>query len=183
MGFSFAVGCNERMRLWASCSSLSFDELAQKIGEVADLSFTLAPSYVGAVDERHGWPISLSGLGKPGIRQIPTFQRTATALTGFLAKTQSNPSRFEIRSVLTASLCCRNNESLSNQLHELLGEQTTVHCQLFGSLGVSSLGYATTPNSVKVRILRFESLCLLANDARFGQWVEVCRYGGQNTVR
>jgi hypothetical protein len=153
------------MRLWASTNSITFDEFAPHLGQKVEVAFSLSPRYLG--DRRTGdFPLDLSAMGDAGFTQLPMLGRTECALTGFLFRDERRiESAFSMRIPNSVDL-------------DLLEKAEPARCVALGELSLvgkelSSPAHVFYP----ARIARFQSLCLTAGDARFGQWFDVFRYG------
>ncbi|HLO98509.1 MAG TPA: hypothetical protein VK171_07935 [Fimbriimonas sp.] len=164
------------MRLWASSSSITFDELIPQLGQVAEIALSLDIIDIsGTSSSDDGWPFSLKALGQKALVQIPSLERTFTAATGILQNEATDTLFWNLESVFTVSLGMGTRDALNGFLkdHEI-GQD----CEVLGGLWLAGReSFATGKTYLPARILRFESLCLISSDPRFGTWFEVDRYG------
>jgi hypothetical protein len=161
------------MRLWASVSSLTFDELVPRRGERVEVALSLTIAYMGpaGVGEVHGgFPINLARLGDRRLVTVPELGRTMVAVTGILRGGGSDPGwRIESR----VSLRLRRSTEREGIPYGKAGDC----CEALGSLGLSAREFSSSELRYPVLLHGFRSLCLRSDDPRFGQWSDVDRYG------
>ena len=176
-GFQFL---NQPMRLWASSDTITFDELASRVGEEVDVSFGLSPSYLGSVrttPQLRGWPCDLTALGYAGLIQIPELGRTMTAMTGNLLRCEKESTAWLLESKISVSLLTHRGSS-TRRFEGLIEAAPSAAVQVLGSLSIAGRELSRKGAiCYKLRIQRFQSLCLRAGDPGFGQWFDVQRYG------
>lgn len=164
------------MRLWASSSSITFDEFVPHVGSEIEVSFGLSLSYIGAanVGQRHGgFPCDLSAFGGAGLVQVPELGRTMTALTGSLFRTD-DPPFWRIASSIPLRLL--NSSQFIPSLPGL-AKDSPFSCEAVGSLYISGREMTSREKVYqRVRLVSFQSLCLKADHPRFGQWFDVQRH-------
>jgi hypothetical protein len=161
------------MRLWASVSSLTFDELVPRRGERVDVSLSLAVAYIGpaGIGAVHGgFPINLARLGDQGLAAVPELGRTMVAVTGVL---RGGGSDSEWRLVSRVSLRLRPPTERDGIRYSEAGDR----CEALGSLGLRGRECSSSEPRYPVLLHGFRSLCLRSDDPRFGQWIDVERYG------
>ncbi|RYG32952.1 hypothetical protein EON81_19420 [bacterium] len=169
------------MRLWAATETITFDELAAKgLREPVEVSFSLKPEYVGRlyIEPNSGHFLNFTNLGECGIRQLPALQKTATILTGRLDADPLRHPRFMIRSLIDVGVFTLKDSQWPEDYDRLLAGETSMPCEAVGRLSIGGREWPAREKCFyQVRIHRFLSLCLDDTDPRFGEWVEVTRYG------
>lgn len=159
------------MRLWAGICSITLDELAPHVGDVADIAVTLSPSYIGDDDGNCRWPLNLSALGERQIVPLPNLSRTSVAIRGTLEQ----QTHWLISAEMPINLFSKGFE---RSIELALRGEPRNPCQAIGQLGVYGTEFGGEGlERIKARILRFHSFCLFADRPEFGQWIEVGRYG------
>jgi len=169
---------NREMRLWASCDSITFDELAPRLGEYAEVALGLSLSYIGPsklVSNHSEFPLDLSNLGTNRLVQIPELGRNVCAVTGILWAKKDERRRRVIESAINLHIVGKSKHE-EQTLNGVEGEDSD--CEVLGRLHLSGKEWSTEGKTYySARILRFQSLCLDAADPRFGTWFDVHRYG------
>jgi len=168
------------MRLWASCRTVTLDELLPTIGRATEATFDLSIQYIsrfGTGVKTRGWPCDLSALGAAALVQLPNVNESFTALTGTLKFNQPDPAFWEIDSVIPTRVLHPQRHNIVRALERTLAGEGVSPCEALGTLRISGKEVSgLSPNFVHVKIHRFRSLCLRANDPRFGTWHDVSDY-------
>jgi hypothetical protein len=121
-----------------------------------------------------GWPCDLSALGAAALVQLPSIDESFTALTGTLRFNQPDPAFWEIDSVIPTRVLHPQRHNIVRELEPTLAGEGASPCEALGTLRIAGKKVSgPSPKFVHVKIHRFRSLCLRANDPRFGSWHDV----------
>ena len=166
------------MRLWASSDTITFDELAPKLGEVVEISLGLSIQSVHRFGRMaRDFAYHLAPFGPKVLVQIPALHRAVTCATGTLTVHAKEPPSWILESAVTLEVLGTREAVVRSSLERVLGGGASADCEALGTLSVAGRELGGPRRTfVPARVLRFQSLGLRAGDENFGTWSDVARY-------
>ncbi len=160
------------MRVWASCNTLTFEEVAPNLGAKMLLRFSMVAQYIGPLKASSGhWPIGIELESEViPLINVPELGRRSYLVNGYLKKTEF---AYVFDSVIEMAVAGGTKSPWLNEIHgKHKGELLTalIELDLYGS------ECAPCSRAHEVIVHRFESLDLRHGSSTFRQWNPALSY-------